>query len=485
MELHPQEIKILKVLNKDELSLKEIAKKVNTDITGVGRVINWLKTKNLVNVNEKIYKEISLNDEGKIYKEKGLPERQIINFLKENNIKEISINDLKKISEEKNLNFGIVFGWLKKKNHIIVKNNVVILVDDKERDDEILIKLLPKEIEKEDETINLLKSRKILNIKERKEIFVSISEEGIKEKEKIKDLEYEEEISQLTPEIIKNKEWVNKKFRKYNIKDFVSPQHAAKVHPLTKYINEIREIFIGMGFKEVVGNFIESTFWDFDCLFQPQDHPARDMQDTFYLKNFKKDIEKFDELKDKIKNIHEKQWKYEWNENEAKKFILRTHTTAVSAHCLSNLKKDELPVKIFSIGKVFRNETIDFKHLPEFYQVEGIVVDENANFRNLLWILKNFYEKLGFKKIRFRPAYFPYTEMSIEPEVYLEDRKQWIELGGAGIFRSEVVEPLLGFYCPVLAWGLGLDRIVALKLNLNDIRELYISDIDWLRSDNY
>ncbi|MFN3527747.1 MAG: hypothetical protein ACK4YO_01425 [Candidatus Altarchaeaceae archaeon] len=126
--------------------------------------------------------------------------------------------------------------------------------------------------------------------------FVSITNEGIKEKI----YEYEE-ISQLTPEIIKKEEWKNKKFRKYNIKDFVSPQYPAKIHPLTKYINEIREIFIGMGFKEVTGNFIESTFWDFDCLFQPQDHPARDMQDTFYLKNFKKEIEKFDELKENKK----------------------------------------------------------------------------------------------------------------------------------------------------------------------------------------
>jgi phenylalanyl-tRNA synthetase alpha chain len=145
------------------------------------------------------------------------------------------------------------------------------------------------------------------------------------------------------------------------------------------------------------------------------------------------------------------------------------------------ISEKDLPVKVFSIGKVFRNEALDYKHLPEFYQVEGIVVDKNASFRHLLGILKEFYDQMGFKKIRFRPSYFPYTEMSVEPEVFFEEKEEWIELGGAGIFRPEVVKPLLGFECPVLAWGLGVDRVVALKLGLNDIRNLYLSDLEWLR----
>jgi len=284
--------------------------------------------------------------------------------------------------------------------------------------------------------------------------------------------------------MLAKKSWTGAEFRKYDVNVFVEPQYPAKFHPLTNLINNIRQIFIELGFKEMQGNLIEPTFWDFDALFQPQDHPARDMQDTFYLKNFKGEIYGFEKFKDAIKEAHEKGWKYKWNEEEAKKFILRTHTTAVSAHYLTTLKKQDMPAKIFTIGKVFRNETIDFKHLPEFYQVEGIIVDEDVNFRNLLGILKNFYNSLGFEKIRFRPGYFPYTEMSVEPEIYLESKGQWMELGGAGIFRPEVVKPLLGFECPVLAWGLGLDRIAALRLNLSDIRDLYISDIDWLRKNN-
>jgi phenylalanyl-tRNA synthetase alpha chain len=262
-----------------------------------------------------------------------------------------------------------------------------------------------------------------------------------------------------------------------------------KLHPYQRLMGEMREILLSMGFTELYGGVVQSAFWNFDALFQPQDHPAREMHDTFYLKSPKTvDIEGFDRYKGEIGKTHRDGgstgstgWGYKWDEETAKKTLLRTHTTAVTARYLSKIRREDLPVKVFSIGKVFRNEAVDYKHLPEFYQVEGIVVDPAVNFTNLLGILKQFYNEMGFDKVRFRPGYFPYTEMSIEPEVYMEDRRQWIELGGSGIFRPEVVKPLLGFECPVLAWGLGLDRIVTLGLGMNDIRNLYMSDLEWLK----
>ncbi len=488
MDFHPNEIKILKILGGKQ-DIKEISERANLNIDTVARTIDWLKTKNLVNVEEKVQKFVFLNDEGKDYLNSGLPERQILNLIKAKNISEIGLDDLNKIINENNLkvNVNLTIGWLRKKKHITFKDKVIIFSDFAVRDDEILLKCLDgKDLntlsDPERKSYEILNGRKILNNKETKEIFASLTDEGRKIKENIAELK--EQISQLTPEMIAKKSWTGAEFRKYDVNVFVEPQYPAKFHPLTNLINNIRQIFMELGFKEMQGNLIEPTFWDFDALFQPQDHPARDMQDTFYLKNFKGEIYGFEKFKGAIKEAHEKGWKYKWNEEEAKKFILRTHTTAVSAHYLTTLKKHDLPAKIFTIGKVFRNETIDFKHLPEFYQVEGIIVGEDVNFRNLLGILKNFYNSLGFEKIRFRPGYFPYTEMSVEPEIYLESKGQWMELGGAGIFRPEVVKPLLGFECPVLAWGLGLDRIAALRLNLSDIRDLYISDIDWLRKNN-
>ncbi len=169
-------------------------------------------------------------------------------------------------------------------------------------------------------------------------------------------------------------------------------------------------------------------------------------------------------------------WGYSWDIEVAKQSVLRTHTTCVSAR---HLAEHEPPLKMFSVGRVFRRETITYKHLPEFHQVEGIVAAEDITFRNLLGILKEFYHKLGFE-VRFRPAYFPYTYLSVECEIYLPHKETWIELGGAGMFRPEVLEPL-GVETPVAAFGLGIERLAMLRLDIKDIRMLYKSDIGWLR----
>jgi phenylalanyl-tRNA synthetase alpha chain len=192
-----------------------------------------------------------------------------------------------------------------------------------------------------------------------------------------------------------------------------------------------------------------------------------------------------------VKDAHEgrvsgsKGWNSEWREDDAKKIVLRTHTTVLSAHTLSylgNLKniKDKTG-KFFAVGKCFRNETVDWSHGFEFNQTEGIVIDKNANFRNLLGYLKEFYLKMGFADIKFVPSYFPYTEPSVEIYAYNSLNKVWIEVGGAGIFRPEVVIPLLGEYIPVLAWGPGFDRMIMNNYGIKDLREMYSNDITKLR----
>ncbi len=263
--------------------------------------------------------------------------------------------------------------------------------------------------------------------------------------------------------------------------DFSTPSVDApmgKAHIVSALSDKIKQIMVEMGFCEMEGDIVESSFWNFDSLFQPQDHPARELADTFYLKG-ESSLPSDKNLVNKIKTEHEKGWRYSWSEKEASKKVLRTHTTALSARYLSKLT-DKSPKKYFAVGKVFRNEATDYKHLAEFHQVEGIIAYEGATFTDLLGTLKEFYKKLGFEKIRFRPSFFPYTEPSLEIEVYFEPRKQWMELGGAGIFRPEVSIPLCGVY-PVLAWGLSLERPLMLSLNLDDIRTLYKNDVEFLR----
>ena len=227
------------------------------------------------------------------------------------------------------------------------------------------------------------------------------------------------------------------------------------------------------------GPVINSGFWNFDSLFVPQDHPAREMQDTFFLKGKSKLPSK--KIVDAVKKQHEEGWKYKWDPEVAMKSVLRTHTTVLSARTIANLKEKDLPVKYFSIGRNYRNEALDWSHLFEFNQSEGIVIDPNANFKHLLGYLKEFFMKMGYDDVRFRPAYFPYTEPSVEIDVYVKEKDSWVELGGAGIFRPEVVKPLLGKDIPVLAWGFGLGRVILPYYGIKDLRDFYKNDLKQLK----
>lgn len=293
------------------------------------------------------------------------------------------------------------------------------------------------------------------------------------------------EETQLTEAMLLDGSWRDVTFRAYDVSLDVTDVHPARLHPLRRVLEETRQAFFRLGFKEIRGHYVESAFWDFDALYQPQDHPARDMQDTFYCARPSTFTLPPDELVDAVRRTHEDGgdtgstgWRYTWSPDRARQVVLRTHTTAVTvAACHDNPKP---PQKVFCVGRVFRRETVDYKHLPEFYQVDGIIVDEDASLATLLGLLGEFYRQMGFEAVRFKPDFFPYTEPSVEVSVRLAGRNEWFELGGAGVFRPEVVEPA-GVDVPVLAWGLGLERLAMLRYGVKDIRELYISHLDWLK----
>ncbi|MEA2055077.1 MAG: phenylalanine--tRNA ligase subunit alpha [Candidatus Thermoplasmatota archaeon] len=445
---------------------------------------SWLQSKGLVNIKESISKKYSITDEGEKFLKNGLPEKNLLGRLMEG---EKSFEELGLGKE----NMGIAVGWLKRKGWCEIEKRggkkFLRLTDEgrkvsgEKSIEEKLLEALKEGKEGLDEKVlQILKRRGAVKEKESIVRTIYLTEDGKKIVEN--GLEIKDEIVQLTPEIIKSGIWKDKNFRKYDINAFSPPIYPGKHHPLTQLINKICRIFVEMGFSEIKGSYVESCFWDMDILFIPQDHPARDMQDTFYCNN-PSEMKVDESLLEIIANVHEtggktnsKGWGYQFSRQEAKRVILRTHTTVNTIRYLA--ENPEPPAKIFSIGKVFRRENIDMTHLPEFYQIEGIVYEEDANFCELIGLLKEFYKKMGFKKIRFRPAYFPYTEPSMEVEVKWNGK--WMELGGSGIFRPEVTEPI-GVKEPVLAWGLGLERIAMMVLGLYDIRDLYFSDIEWLR----
>ena len=290
-------------------------------------------------------------------------------------------------------------------------------------------------------------------------------------------------IAEITPELLQSTDWKDADFRPYDVKLEASQPRTGRSHPMQALIERIRQVFLEMGFSELVDDYVQTAGWNMDALFIPQDHPAREMQDTFYLDN-PRSIELDPELMAQWKAIHEHGgntnstgWGGTFDEEISQKGLLRTHTTVNTIQYLSRNPTD--PCRVFAVDRVFRKESIDKTHLPEFHQIEGIIMEPGANLGMLVSTLKTFYEKMGYPEVRVRPAYFPYTEPSLEVEV--KWRGKWLELGGAGIFRPEVTEPL-GIKDPVCAWGMGLERLAMLVLDLDDIRQLYISDLEWLRN---
>ncbi|MDR0900719.1 MAG: phenylalanine--tRNA ligase subunit alpha [Methanobrevibacter sp.] len=505
-ELHIYEKKLLKALeNNEHKSPEEIAKETTMDIKSVMSAAGSLASKNIIAVDKIVDEAISLTDDGKKYAKEGLPERNILNVLIKE--EEIPMKDLAKKSGIENKEVNIAIGWLARKKWAKIDKGIVKLTDfgkdfsDKKGNDEELLELLISSENKEgnnnegnskidisDLTEDLSKGLTQLNT--RKNLIENIKNtthkfEILENGKNIlkKGIAIEEEATQLTHKQLKEGTWKNLKYRHYDINAEYPEFFPGKGHPLRRIIEEIREVFLNLGFTESNGPILESAFWNFDSLFQPQDHAAREMQDTFYIKKPKDTNLPNNDLVEKIAKTHEDGgntgsdgWGYQWDKDVAKQSVLRTHTTGVSTRFLY---ENEPPLKMFSVGRVFRRETITYKHLPEFHQVEGIVADESITYKNLLGVLKEFYKKLGFE-VRFRPAYFPYTYLSTECEVYLEEKESWIELGGSGMLRPEVLEPL-NIDVPVLAFGLGIERLAMIRYDISDIRMLYKSDIKWLR----
>lgn len=290
-------------------------------------------------------------------------------------------------------------------------------------------------------------------------------------------------IGQLTPEMISSGAWKSARFRKYDLNMAGENVSGSFLHPLSYLREEVSRIFLDMGFSEMRGHFIEYSGWNMDALFIPQDHPAREMQDTFYIETDREPEFEDPEILPILKKVHERGirgytgWGYKWSESEAKKLLLRTHTTVSTIRNLYHIGK--APAAVFSIDRVFRHESVDWKHLAELHQIEGAYYAEDANLSTLKWLMEEFYSRLGFSKIRLVPSYYPYTEPSMDVVVEIDGKE--VELGGSGIFRPEVLKPL-GLDEPAIAWGMGLERLAMIYYDLNDIRGIYQSDINWLKS---
>lgn len=288
----------------------------------------------------------------------------------------------------------------------------------------------------------------------------------------------------LTTEMILKGTWKEVEMKEYNFNALGETPAGGYLHPLLKVRSEFRQIFLEMGFEEMpTNNFVESSFWNFDSLFQPQQHPARDAHDTFFLSDPATARVIPEDYMQRVKEMHTNGgqgshgWRYDWKLEEAQKNILRTHTTSVSSRMLYKLAQEGFtPKKYFSIDRVYRNETSDQTHLAEFHQIEGLIADYNLNLGNLMGIISQFFARLGMTNLRFKPAYNPYTEPSMEVFAFhagLGSKGKWVEIGNSGVFRPEMLLPMgLPPDVRVIAWGLSLERPTMIKYGISNIRDL-------------
>ncbi|KAG0054538.1 Phenylalanyl-tRNA synthetase, beta subunit, cytoplasmic [Gryganskiella cystojenkinii] len=311
-------------------------------------------------------------------------------------------------------------------------------------------------------------------------------------------LTIEKQATDLTAEMLADGSWKTQTFKKYNFAG--NPPEGGHLHPLMKVREEFRKIFFELGFEEMPTNkYVESSFWNFDALFQPQQHPARDAHDTFFLLDPATSTSFPDmEYVSRVKEVHSHGgygsigYGYDWKIEEAQKLLLRTHTTSVSSNMLYRLSQETKanngvfkPAKFFSIDRVYRNETVDATHLAEFHQVEGVIADKNLTLGDLIGFMEIFFKKMGVPNIKFKPAFNPYTEPSMEIFSWHPGLEKWVELGNSGMFRPEMLEAMgLDPDVRVIAWGLGLERPTMIKYGLDNIRELlgHKVDLDMIQS---
>jgi phenylalanyl-tRNA synthetase alpha chain len=493
--LHPYERRILPELEKHPY-LEALAAASGLKDVEAMRALQWLENKKAVTIETEPQELVILGKNGQEYAKKGLPERRFLIAIKEKEI------PLSKLSDKTGLNkeeVNICLGLLRQRGAITLlkeKDLIVKITDQGKKlmnteflEEKFLRKNFPAKISE----LNAEEKQALEQLRKRKDM-VQVEIKRIK-KAKLTDIgkklvltgvRDENIVDTVTPQILREGTWKNKTFRRYDVTINVPQVAGGKKQPYRAFLDWVRAKFTALGFQEMNGPLVETEFWNMDALYMPQFHSARDIHDAYYVKEPR--FGKLDEkLVKKVQTAHEhgipgsEGWRYQFNSERTHRHVLRTQGTACSARMLAS-KDLKIPGKYFGITRVFRHDVIDATHLPDFNQTEGIIIEEGLNFRHLVGLLEMFAKEFAdAEEIRIVPGYFPFTEPSAE--LYAKHPQLgWIELGGAGIFRPEVVTPLLGKNVSVLAWGLGIDRIGMFKLGFKDIRDLFSQDIAFLRN---
>ncbi|ARS89404.1 phenylalanine--tRNA ligase subunit alpha [Natrarchaeobaculum aegyptiacum] len=340
------------------------------------------------------------------------------------------------------------------------------------------------------ETLEQLERRGLAERRESTVREVTLTERGVTEL--MAGLETAETVGQVTPELITSGDWQDVEFAEYNVEADAERFEGGNVHILRQTAERVKDVLVGMGFQEMEGPHVDADFWINDCLFMPQDHPARTHWDRFALESPTHIDDLPDQLVEDVERAHREGvgadgegYRSPWDEDFARALALRGHTTSLSARYLAGHEIGEIepPARYFSVEKVYRNDTLDPTHLLEFFQIEGWVMAEDLSVRDLMGTFEEFYAQFGITDIEFKPHYNPYTEPSFELFGTHPTTGELVEIGNSGIFREEMLEPL-GVECDVMAWGLALERLLMLMYGFEDIRDIHgtLCDLELLRN---
>ena len=503
--LHPLEVRVLLAFEAGaELTGEKLQNELSFKEGHANQAFSWLSAKKLaveLRRESKTYYEIT--ELGKSYAELGTPEARIVAFLKANGPR--ALPQIAEALSLENKDEGSAFGALSKDGVLEMDGQkqaavtaaplparlgvtaqllqkaaraapLMLCEDSLDEAERAVMSALAKKRGAQDAAFRIAPRETVVYAltQDAADVARSLRQSGVTG----------EEAGALTAKMLETGEWKNKAFRAYNISVPPARIVPGRANPYAAFLESVKDKLCSLGFEEFDGPLVETEFWNSDALFMPQFHAARDIHDVYYLKE-PTHAKKIDEpFLSAVASAHQngggtgsRGWQYDFDRDFTRRLILRSQGTVLSAHQLAQAK---IPGKYFGIVRCFRYDKVDATHLSDFYQTEGIVLGDDVNLRTLLGFLETFaVEIAGATDVKYVPGYFPFTEPSIEVHIK-HPSLGWFELGGSGIFRPEVTKAM-GVDVPVIAWGIGIDRMALMALGLNDLRELFSADIEQVR----
>ncbi|MFB6105319.1 MAG: phenylalanine--tRNA ligase subunit alpha [Halobacteriaceae archaeon] len=485
---------VLEAASTDEQTIDDLADATDLPPETVTGAVYDLAERGFLAIEETTTTDVALTEEGDRYRTEGLPELRLYRAAVAAGADRTPqpLGDVLEAADLEGATVDIALSNYARKDYGSIEAGEISADPDRDPSTDAEAAALEAATEGgiDDDTREALVRRDLLTVEEHTTRSVTLTDAGIDAL--MEGIDRRDGVGQLTPALLTAGDWRDVDFAEYNVEADAETVYGGTIHPLRQTAERVKDVLTGMGFQEMAGPHADSEFWINDCLFMPQDHPARTHWDQFAL-DVPPATDLPEDLLDRVREAHRngvgedgEGYHSPWSEAVARQVDLRGHTTSLSMRYLSGAATDDIdpPARFFSVEKAYRNDTIDATHLLEFFQIEGWVMAEDLSVRDLMGTFTEFYEHFGITDLRFKPTYNPYTEPSFELFGHHPTTGDLIEVGNSGLFRPEVLDPL-EVDCDVMAWGLALERLMMLMTGAEDIRDVHgtLVDLAFLRSE--